>query len=304
MPVYSARVPDRPRSSDDSVAEPGQAGTGLAGSDEPVSGRFGFGANWRKFLSGLDEERIEEAQVSLQEMLDVDRLDGKSLLDAGSGSGLFSLAAVRLGAARVHSFDYDPESVACTMDLRSRFYPDASNWTVERGDVLDARSLADLGSFDIVYSWGVLHHTGDMWQAIENACSAVSEGGTLFIAIYNDQGLTSQAWMRVKRAYSTGPSFLRPLILLFAGGWESLKSLVVHLFRGDLGSWFRYWSRTGGRGMGGWRDLIDWVGGYPFEVARPDQIFHFCTERGFTLRKLRTTTSGAVNEYVFERTGK
>lgn len=138
--------------------------------------RFTFGENWGAFLNGLNEERIVRAEDSLKSMLGVARLDGLSFLDVGSGSGLFSLAARRLGA-HVVSFDFDPQSVACTQELRRRYFPDDAHWQVEQGSVLDCDYLARLGQFDVVYSWGVLHHTGAMWQALENAAPLVREGG-------------------------------------------------------------------------------------------------------------------------------
>src|SRR5690349_14790038 len=147
--------------------------------------RFEFGKNWSRFLAVLDEERIAEAQRSLAQMLEVTNLEGKSFLDVGSGSGLFSLAARRLGA-RVHSFDYDPQSVACGQELKRRYFADDPLWRVEQGSVLDRDYLNPLGSFDVVYSWGVLHHTGAMWEALGNVAPLVAEGGRLFIAIYND----------------------------------------------------------------------------------------------------------------------
>src|SRR3954451_21086925 len=138
--------------------------------------RFEFGKNWQAFLDVLDDERIADAERSLQQMLGVDSLSGRSFLDAGSGSGLFSLAARRLGAEPVCSFDFDPSSVACTRELRRRFLPDDPSWTIEQGSILDERYVAGLGRWDVVYSWGVLHHTGGMWKALNLAHATVAEG--------------------------------------------------------------------------------------------------------------------------------
>ena len=130
--------------------------------------RFGFGANWTRFLTVLDEARICDAENSLRRMLGVQTLRGRRFLDIGCGSGLFSLAARRLGA-QVHSFDFDLQSVACAQELKRRYFPSDEMWQVEQGSILDRQFIDRLGFFDVVYSWGVLHHTGSMWVAIENA---------------------------------------------------------------------------------------------------------------------------------------
>ncbi len=143
----------------------------------------------------------------------------------GSGSGLFSLAARRLGAS-VYSFDYDPRSVACARELKSRYFPGDSAWTISEGSALDVPFLSSLGSFDVVYSWGVLHHTGSMWQALENMIPLVCPSGRLFIAIYNDQGTASRRWLAVKKAYNALPGALRFLITwpAFAHFWWGRSS--------------------------------------------------------------------------------
>ena len=264
--------------------------------------RFEFGENWANFLSVLDEERITAAERGLQRMLETERLDGLRFLDVGSGSGLSSLAARRLGAT-VHSFDYDPQSVACTSELRRRYFANDSDWVVERGSALDADFLRRLGSFDIVYSWGVLHHTGSMWQALENAVIPVAPNGRLFIAIYNDTGSQSRRWARIKRTYNGLPSLARRPFAVAVTLPAEAKSALSATLRGRPGDYLRSWTDyRRRRGMNKWHDIIDWVGGYPYEFATPDQIFDFYKAKGFTLVKMKCGVVGlGCNEFVFER---
>lgn len=262
--------------------------------------RFAFGRNWSDFLGVLTEERINSSVSSLEAMLPRDQIEGKSFLDVGSGSGLSSLAASRLGAARIHSFDYDRDSVACTEALRRRYAPAGVSWTVEQGSALDSDYLATLGQWDIVYSWGVLHHTGAMWPAIEKVIQLVKPGGILFIAIYNDQGKISDMWKAVKRLYNTGPlgraAVLSVFVPYFAG-----RDLVSDVIR-RKNPLARYHTYQRKRGMSIFYDWKDWLGGYPFEVATPDAILDFCRSRGFVLEKLTTDRTMGCNEFVFRRT--
>jgi SAM-dependent methyltransferase len=264
--------------------------------------RFGFGENWSRFLSLLDDARIREAENSLKSMLEVDDLAGKRFIDIGSGSGLFSLAARRLGAA-VHSLDFDPKSVACTAELRRRFFPKDESWRVEEGSALDGNYLESLGEFDVVYSWGVLHHTGQMWQALENTQRLVAGGGKLFIALYNDTGSQSTRWKWIKRTYNKLPSIFRTPFTIAIIAPTELKSIVSAVARlrpqEYIVSWRGYRAR---RGMSRWRDIVDWVGGYPYEVATPDEIFDFFKDRDFILTKLNAGRVGlGCNQFVFAK---
>jgi 2-polyprenyl-6-hydroxyphenyl methylase/3-demethylubiquinone-9 3-methyltransferase len=268
--------------------------------------RFAFGANWRRFLDQLDDDRIAQAEESLKALLGVSTLTGQRFLDIGSGSGLFSLAARRLGA-QVRSFDYDPESVACTAVLRDRYFPGDREWTVDRGSALDEAFLSALGSFDIVYSWGVLHHTGDMWRALEYSERRVAPGGRIVLALYNDAGGQSARWKWIKRTYNLMPRALRvPFAIAVIAPSEiraAAGSCVRLRPREYVESWTRYGERR--RGMCRSRDIIDWVGGYPYEAAKPDVVFDFYRARGFDLVKLKCSSGPlGCNEFVFVRAGQ
>jgi 2-polyprenyl-3-methyl-5-hydroxy-6-metoxy-1,4-benzoquinol methylase len=270
---------------------------------ELLSGqRFEFGANWSAFLSTLNSQRVELAEQSLQSFLGIRELRGKSFLDIGSGSGLFSLAARRLGAS-VRSFDYDPQSVQCTRELKNRYFRDDTEWTIEEGSILDSGYLNTLGKYDVVYSWGVLHHTGEMWTALSNAAALVAPNGRLFVALYNDQGSMSSRWRTLKRLYNRLPRFLRTPYLCAVMGPRELRLFIGAALRLRLGSYIDgrlHYARRSLRGMSYWHDLVDWIGGYPFEVAKPEEVFEFCRDRGFSLQALKTSGGGlACNQFVF-----
>lgn len=259
--------------------------------------RFGFGENWKAYASCITEDRILSAERSLEEMLGPGELAGKTFADIGCGSGLFSLAALRLGAARVLSFDYDADSVAASQAVRERFAPGDPRWTILRGSALDEDFMASLGAFDRVYSWGVLHHTGAMWRAVELAARLTRPGGLFFIALYNDQGALSRFWLAVKRIYNALPAPLRPVYasVFFLRFW--LVPSLRDLLRGRPFASLR--SYRGRRGMSAWHDVVDWVGGLPFEVAAPAAVEAFCRERGFSLVSARPARGHGCNEFVF-----
>jgi len=252
--------------------------------------RFEFGKNWKGFLTTLNEARIKDAEESLKTMLEIDNLEGKTFLDVGCGSGLFSLAARNLGA-EVSSFDFDDVSVWCTKELKKRFYDSDDIWNIAHGSVFDSNCLEKFGQFDYVFSWGVLHHTGDMWRALYNVVELTKANGSLFIALYNDQKFISRYWLFVKKTYNKFP-WVRPFWIFTHFLYPTLPSMILHYTQ----------DRKPPRGMTIWYDLLDWLGGYPFEVSTPNEIFTFYKSKGFSLTQLKTVGGKmGCNEFVFRR---
>ncbi len=263
--------------------------------------RFAFGKNWMRFIRRLTPERIAIAEDSLRDMLGVADLTNKRFLDVGCGTGLFSLAARRPGAT-TRSFDYDADSVACAIELRRRYFPCDERWLIERGSALDDDYLRSLGAYDVVFAWGVLHHTGDMWRSLDLVMPRVAHGGRLFVAIYNDQGPKSRFWRAVKRGYNALPRVAQaPYAVAVMAPFE-LRLFFKALIASKPGQYWRTWTGyQSARGMDRWHDILDWVGGYPYEVATPPQVTAFCQRRGFRVDRLEATDGLGCNQFVLTR---
>ena len=269
--------------------------------------RFDFGKNWQNFLESLTDEKVKTAEESVKELLGLDTLVGKKFIDVGCGSGLFSLAARRLGADVV-SFDYDSNSVAATRSLRNRFFPECENWRIEEGSVLDLDYLKSLGQFDVVYSWGVLHHTGAMWTAFDNVTHLIAPDGLLAIAIYNDQGWKSTAWTQLKKIYCKAPNGLKQLYLYSMISALEVKGFAYAIARNQVPKFINRrldYARQTKRGMNHFHDMIDWIGGYPFEVASTTAVVDYFAQ--FQLTSLLVNSDGphnqGCNEFVFKKSG-
>jgi len=253
-----------------------------------------LGRTWRRFLAGLDDARIDETCKTLRRMLGVQSLARRRFLDAGSSGGLGSLAAMKLGAERVFSFDDDPQSVACTRELKRRYFPDATNWTIEQGSVLDEAYLERLGMFEVVYSWAALAHSGELWHALANVTGPVAPGGRLFIAVHRDQGWLSELWLRVKQLYNAGaPGRVLVLGTFLPLVW--LQGLLAGVVRGR--------KNPRGRGTARVGDWIDWFARLPFEVAGAQAVLAFYMQRHFRLENLGLSDGRGCNEFVFSRSG-
>jgi len=264
--------------------------------------RFRFGDNWLDFARSLSANQLSEAERSLRRSLERDTLAGLSFLDIGSGSGLFSLAARKLGA-RVHSFDFDEDSVLCTAGLRDRYFAGDGEWTIEQGSILDGEYVRGLGTFDVVYAWGVLHHTGAMHDALGAAARLVASGGVFAFALYH-RTLMCSLWRWEKRWYS-GASL---------EAQRRARAVYVALFRTaffltgrDFQSYVSNYHSV--RGMDFMHDVHDWMGGYPYESILAPEVDALMQPLGFA--RIRATgtplTTGifgsGCDEYLYRRTG-
>jgi predicted RNA methylase len=250
-----------------------------------LESHFSFGENWSHYAEKIDEARIEEAEKSLIRLVGRENIEGKTFLDIGCGSGLFSLAAVRLGARKLLAVDLDPKSVETTRRTLSRYAP-GGNWDVQNISVFNL-SQEKLGVFDVVYSWGVLHHTGAMYQAITKASTMVAPGGMISLALYGKTPFCGM-WRIEKRIYSRSPKWIQKII----------ETCYLKQRRE------KYWKQ---RGMDTYHDMRDWLGGYPYESISPEEARSFM--RGLGFDQIRSFTEPCIgllgagcDEYSFTRT--
>ena len=262
--------------------------------------RYEFGANWSDYIRNyFSEERLEISKQHLLNFLKLNDLKGLSFLDIGCGSGMHSLGAIRSGADRVVSLDYDPDSVKTTEYLY-QYAGSPNNWKIIQGSILDAEFIDSLGKFDVVYSWGVLHHTGDMWTAIEQAANTVNEDGVFYIALYTSDVYVDpppEFWLKIKREYNNAGYLKRKLMELwyaFDIFKRSSESIFQHI------STIRNYKAS--RGMSYWTDIKDWLGGWPMEFAGIRETKDFCMNK-LGLELLNINAGGGNTEYLFRRKG-
>jgi SAM-dependent methyltransferase len=267
--------------------------------ETPVIDRFSFGKNWRSFASIVDEESIAEAERGLLKLFPHQELSGARVLDIGCGSGLSIAAALRLGAAHIHGIDVDSDSVRAAVELLSRFDM-PQRWSVETIDLFDL----PVHSYDIVYAWGVLHHTGEMWRALDHASRCVRPGGLLAAAIYR-RSPACPFWRWEKRVYNRAYAPVRTAI---RSAYKAIYlAAIAASGRNPLGYVMDY-HRS--RGMSFHHDIHDWLGGYPYESAAPAEIIGFLAERGFLIERsfqrpaaLKGLFGSHCDEYVVRRKG-
>ena len=265
---------------------------------EAAEARFEFGKNWLEFIkANLNQEKIEVSKKHILDFMEAENLHGLNILDIGCGSGLHSIAMLEAGALSVHGFDYDQNSVEATKYIQSQV-KEMSNWTVEQGSILDVAFMKRLPQYDLVYSWGVLHHTGKVWEAIKNAAAKVKDGGTFYIALYAADvqvNPTPEFWLNVKQKYiSAGALQKKYMELWYVWRFQLHKNpLLLPLFLK------RMVEHKKKRGMNIFTDIRDWLGGWPMEFVFDADVIEFCKKLDFDLIKIKT--GEACSEYLFKK---
>jgi 2-polyprenyl-3-methyl-5-hydroxy-6-metoxy-1,4-benzoquinol methylase len=247
-----------------------------------VSSHFHFGKNWKSFLQVVDDERILQAIKGLKKLIPDDNdIEQRRFFDIGCGSGLSMLAALRLGASEARGIDIDQHSVNAAQSLLSQFAPE-KQWCVCQRSVFEL-NRKDIGNFDVVYSWGVLHHTGDMREAIAKAASLVKKDGLLVIALYHRTPFC-RFWRLEKKLYAHSNIFVQFII-------RSLYKIAIIARHGANSLKFvSTYHRS--RGMNWHHDVHDWLGGYPYESTLPDEVSPILERFGLTVEKVFENCAG------------
>ena len=262
-------------------------------SGEQIS--FSFGLNWRKFIDNLSENQLKAAEEDFIDFTGFTRLDGHVFLDAGCGSGLSSLVAIQMGANKVISIDIDPHSIESTMALKERYGKNDPSWEMYQCSLLDEHALRAFPPSTFVYAWGSVHHTGEMWKAVDNLINCVTPGGLLLLAIYNEGKYAGQ-WLIIKRMYNKSPWFLKKILLLSYHFYAFLRMLLK--FENPV-RYVREYRQP--RGMNYFRNVEDWLGGLPYEYASVETVTGYVCDKGFDLVGLRRSVSHGCNEFLFKK---
>ena len=255
--------------------------------------RYEFGKNWKNFLKNSDVNNLLKARNSLKPI--INKKKTSNFIDLGCGSGVFSLGAL-IFYKKVVSIDIDEYSIKATQTLKQKSNLNSKNWQIKKGSILDKKFLKSFGKFDMVYCWGVAHHTGDMWKALDNIVILTKVKSRLFIAIYNDQGLKSKFWWLVKFIYNILPKFMHKFYLRI---FEFLYYLNYTLKNINNLDYKKFRERR--RGMNFYENLSDWIGGYPFEYASIDELKKFFLKRNFKVLKLKKSHGSGCHEILFEK---
>ena len=259
----------------------------------PLGERFGFGSNWSTFVDKrYSDDKLDSSVEAFRKFTKLDSLSGYDFLDIGCGSGLHSLSASKLNARKITSFDFDPNSVDATSKIKELNSERAGNWEIFEGSVLDSEFVSSLGKHNFVYSWGVLHHTGNVWLALKNAASTVSDGGYFYIALYSlDVQPNPDFWLGIKKRYVSSGNIIKRFLEFWYLFRYVLGSSVINLIKYPFSRERRF------RGMDLMTDIRDWLGGWPMEFVWDAEVIEYLKKLNFNLLEIKT--GEACTEFLF-----
>lgn len=259
---------------------------------------FSFGQNWLEYNQNwLTEEKLNQAKEHFDKLCGGIDFTNKKFLDVGFGQGL-TLFLASQKQAQCQGIDIDPKNITAFEVAKKKLGSVEKNLApiqVQVASILDAQFVTqNHEAFDIVYAWGSLHHTGQMYPALKNCLSLLKPGGYFVCAIYN-RHWSSGTWHWIKKNYNRSPHWLKKL---------AIGLLIPPIF---LAKWLVTFKNPlkMKRGMSFYYDVIDWVGGYPYEYASAEEMFAFFKKN--SLKKIRWQKANVptgCHEYVFQKPEK
>jgi SAM-dependent methyltransferase len=255
--------------------------------------RFAFGKNWQLYAqNALTQQKVSEARNSFRKLFAGIDLRGKSFLDVGFGQGLTLFLAQEMGA-KVFGIEIDAENIGA-LTTTAHLFAHCQFPQTHIVSILDESFIKEHkqnGQFDIVHAWGVLHHTGDMRRALDNSAELVKNGEYLVLAIYNKHW-SSPIWKVVKWTYNVAPRWMQ---------WVAIYLFYPIIY---LAKWMvtRENPKSNERGMDFWYNIIDWVGGYPYEYASISEVNALVSRHNFVcLQVIPAQVPTGCNQFVFRK---
>jgi ubiquinone/menaquinone biosynthesis C-methylase UbiE len=230
--------------------------------DKEKVGKF-YDVVWTEYLP-----EVEASENHWKIFYSGEEVKGKSVLDAGCGTGIFSIIFATNGAGRVTGIDISEGSLQTARGLKKKF--NLENADFQKQDML-ALPFSD-ESFDIVWAWGTVHHTTDPFRAITELLRILKPSGSILLAVYKRTRLTflheiiRKTLLRAPRKTWKGLArvmafFLSPVIFLFKKREKSRRGEKLE----EL--------------------IIDWYFVPIRHYYKPEEIRGFLEERGLVIEK-------------------
>jgi len=257
--------------------------------------KFSFGKNWQNFNKNITNKNINNSIKYFKNFTKFVNLKNKTFIDVGCGSGINSLLAIKLNAKKVLSIDIDENSVSACKLLRKKYKISNKNWIIKQVSILDTSKIKKLGKFDFIYSWGVLHHTGDMNKAFDNLFLLAKKKSYIYVSIYNKY-LTSNTWKIIKYFYASSNNFIKKIMEKI---YITIYYIGLNLNKYSIKEYKKSFVLK--RGMSFRHDIIDWLGGYPYEYLSFEDLSAIFFKKGYSILSFKKSNGVGCNEIFVKR---